>query len=314
VSPTQLNKSIISKDNDNIFRKSPKLTDLSPSIKTKSILGSEKNFSRKPSVHNRNKGTNSEIREEILYSIVDDIHSKSEFGISKKSTKKLRILLSIFMTINILLSIVDNEIFINKTNDYLLIKPTEFVYLAGDKTVLSLDKTYVVSPNEEETEVIDFKGGDMLVEKFTVEFKGIYKASAGGKINKVSDFDLPPTKNEFTSDNFTCSLKKHDLKTDKSIAKFDCIYVGDGVGIINPTKASAIMPKGQENVNHKKIKPIILERGKKDDFTLVFTELVNAGDMQKGGIKVKWNESFRESKLLPIGNAKLELVKDSEKK
>jgi hypothetical protein len=202
----------------------------------------------------------------------------------------------------------------NKTNDYLLIKPTEFVYLAGDKTVLSLDKTYVVSPNEEETEVIDFKGGDMLVEKFTVEFKGIYKASAGGKINKVSDFDLPPTKNEFTSDNFTCSLKKHDLKTDKSIAKFDCMYVGDGVGIINPTKASAIMPKGQENVNHKKIKPIILERGKKDDFTLVFTELVNAGDMQKGGIKVKWNESFRESKLLPIGNAKLELVKDSEKK
>lgn len=202
----------------------------------------------------------------------------------------------------------------NKTNDYLLIKPNEFKYLAGDKTVLSSDKTYVISPNEEETEVIDFKGGDMLAEKFTIEFKGIYKASAGGKTNTISDFDLPPTKNEFTSENFTCSLKKHDLKTDKSVAKFDCVYVGDGVGIINPTKASAIMPKGQENVNHKKIQPIILERGKRDDFTLVFTELINSGDMQKEGIKIKWNDSFRESKLLPIGSAKLELVRTTEKK
>ena len=202
----------------------------------------------------------------------------------------------------------------NKTNDYLLVKPTEFKYLSGDKTILSSDKTYVISPNEEEIEVIDFKGGDMLAEKFTIEFKGIYKASAGGKTNTISNFDLPPTKNEFTSENFTCSLKKHDLKTDKSVAKFDCVYVGDGVGIINPTKASAIMPNAQENVNHKNIQPIILERGKRDDFTLVFTELPGAGDMQKNGIKIKWNESFRESKLLPIGTAKLELVKDSEKK
>ena len=125
---------------------------------------------------------------------------------------------------------------------------------------------------------------------------------------------MPPTKNEFTSENFTCSLKKHDLKTDKSVAKFDCVYVGDGVGIINPTKASAIMPKGQENVNHKKIQPIILERGKRDDFTLVFTELVGSGDMQKEEIKIKWNETFRESKLLPIGTAKIELVGSKEKK
>lgn len=202
----------------------------------------------------------------------------------------------------------------NKTNDYLLIKPTEFKYLAGDKTIASLDKTYVVAPNEEETEVIDFKGADMLSEKFTIEFKGIYKASAGGKGYSIPNFELPATKNDFTVENFTCSLKKADLKTDKSVAKFECVYAGDGVGIINPMKASALMPNGKENANTKKNQPMVIEKGRKDDFTLVYPEIAGAGDMQLKGIQIKWNETLRESKLLPIGNAKINMVKESEKK
>ncbi|MES2565933.1 MAG: hypothetical protein V4565_03640 [Bacteroidota bacterium] len=202
----------------------------------------------------------------------------------------------------------------NKTNDYLLIKPTEFKYLAGGKTLLGHDKTFVISPNEEETEVIDFKGADMLSEKFSVEFKGIYKASAGGKVYTVPVFELPASKNDFTVENFTCTLKKADLKTDKSAVKFECVYVGDGVGIINPMKATLIMPNGKENVNSKKNQPMILEKGKKDDFTLVYAEVAGAGDMQKKAVQVKWNETLRESKLLPIGTSKLELVKESEKK
>lgn len=202
----------------------------------------------------------------------------------------------------------------NKTNDYLLIKPTEFKYVADGKIVLSQDKTYVIPPNEEETEVIDFKGADMLAEKFTVEFKGIYKASAGGKAYTISNFELPASKNDFTVENFTCTLKKADLKTDKSVIKFECVYTGDGVGIINPMKASALMPNGKENANTKKNQPMVIEKGRKDDFTLVYPEIAGAGDMQLKGIQIKWNETLRESKLLPIGTAKLELVKASEKK
>jgi hypothetical protein len=202
----------------------------------------------------------------------------------------------------------------NKTNDYLLVKPAEFIFSAGGVQISSKDKTFAVSPNEEETEVIDFKGSDMLVDKFTIEFKGLYKASAGGKIYKLADFELPASKNEFTVENFSCDLKKADLKTDKSVVKFDCVYVGDGVGLINPAKSTAIMPDGKEGVNSKKMQPIILERGKRTDFTMVYPELVGSGDMQKGGIKVKWNDAFRESKLTSVGNSKLELVKESEKK
>ena len=202
----------------------------------------------------------------------------------------------------------------NKTNDYLLIKPTEFKYLAEAQILLGSDKTYVVAPNEEESKVIDFKGADMLTEKFAVEFKGIYKASAGGKVYSIPNFELPASRNDFTVENFTCSLKKAELKTDKSAVKFECQYVGDGVGIINPMKASVIMPNGKENVNSKRNQPMILEKGRKDDFTLVYLEVAGAGDMQKKAIQIKWNETLRESKLLSIGNTKIELIKESEKK
>lgn len=202
----------------------------------------------------------------------------------------------------------------NKTNDYLLVKPAEFLYTSGGKSVYSKDKTYVVPPNEEESEVVDFKSDGMLVDNFTVEFKGIYKASAGGKPIAVPDFELPATTKEFNVENCTCTLKKADLATDKSVVKFDCIYNGDGVSIINPVKASLIMPNGVENTNTKKHKPLILEKGKKDDFFMVYIQVKGAGDMQKKKTQIKWNDTFRESKVLQIGGAKINFEKETGKK
>lgn len=202
----------------------------------------------------------------------------------------------------------------NKTNDYLLVKPNEISFLSGDKTITSNDKTFVVQPNEEETEVIDFKGTGLLVDKFFIEINGIYKASAGGQIIRTPSFNLPPNKNEFTIGNFTCSLKKNESTTAKAFGKFECQYTGDGIGIINPNKCIAIMPNGTENPNAKKSKILILEKGKSDDFTALFNEIKGAGDLQKISIAINWNETFRESKLAKLKTSKIELIKSSEKK
>jgi hypothetical protein len=202
----------------------------------------------------------------------------------------------------------------NKTNDYLLVKPGEINYVYEGKTIFCRDKNFVIQPNEEETEVLDFRGTDMQTDKFTLELKGIYKASAGGQITKVPNFDLPPTKNEFTEGNFSCTLKKNESVTAKAFAKFDCIYTGDGIGIMSPNKCVAVMPNGTDNPNSKKNKTMILERGKKDDFTAVFPEVSGAGDLQKSTISIKWNETFRESKLLKLDLAKVEMILDNIKK
>ena len=70
------------------------------------------------------------------------------------------------------------------------------------------------------------------------------------------------------------------------------------------------MPNGTENPNAKKNKTIILERDKNDDFTAVFNEVAGAGDLQKSKIAIKWNETFRESKLQKLNVAKVELIKN----
>lgn len=201
----------------------------------------------------------------------------------------------------------------NKSNDYLLIKPKEIVFMCSDKTLFSTDRTFVVAPNDEASLVIDYKDKNMQVEKYSLDVKGIYKVSAGGKISETPNFELPPTKNEFTTGNFSCTLKKNDSKTDKTVSRFECAYNGDGVGVINPIKVVAVMPNGADNPNSKKAKAMVIEKGVVEDFTLVFPEVKGAGDMQKKAIQVKWGETFRESKLMPLKGVKIDLEKEAGK-
>lgn len=197
----------------------------------------------------------------------------------------------------------------NKTNDYLVIKPSEITFISGERTLSSTDRTFVVGPNDEASLVIDYKDKDMQVEKYTLDVKGIYKASAGGKVTEVPNFELPPSRNEFTAGNFSCVVKKSDSKTDKTVSRFECTYNGDGVGVINPSKTVAVMPNGSDNANSKKNRAMVIEKGLTEDFVLVFLEVKDAGDMQKKPIQVKWGETFRESKLALLKGVKIDLAR-----
>lgn len=201
----------------------------------------------------------------------------------------------------------------NKTNDYLMIKPKEITFISGERSLSSIDRNFVVAPNDEASLVIDYKDKNIQVDKYSIDVKGIYKAPAGGKISEAPNFELPPAKKEFTTGNFTCSLKKNDSKTDKTVSRFECAYNGDGVGVINPMKTVATMPNGTDNPNSKKNRPILIEKGLSEDFVLVFLEVKDAGDMQRKPIQVKWGETFRESKLMPLKGVKIDLEKDNGK-
>lgn len=202
----------------------------------------------------------------------------------------------------------------NKTNDYLLIKTSEIGFSADGKTLTNKEKDFIVGPNDESSKVVDFKGVGMQVNSYVIELKGIYKASAGGKILSADNFDLPPSKNDFTAGGFNCTLKKHEAKTDKVVAKFECIYSGDVIGIINPNKSAAIMPNNTDNANAKKNKPMLLEKGQMEDFVLQYNEVAGAGDLQKSAIKIKWNDTFRESKLMKLEAPKITVIKNEEGK
>jgi hypothetical protein len=124
---------------------------------------------------------------------------------------------------------------------------------------------------------------------------------------------LPLTKNDFTAGKFTCAVKKADLKTDKTILRCECTYGGDGIGVLSPGRSLVIMPKGQENPNADKFKSALLEKGKKESFLMEFREMKGGGDMQKGPLKLVWNDTFKDSKIEPIAGAKINLELDGPK-
>lgn len=201
----------------------------------------------------------------------------------------------------------------NKTNDYLLFKPTDLIFTINGSEIPGSDKQLIIFPNDEGTKVVDVKNKGNQVEKYSIAIKNMYKISANTPPIQTEDFSIPTAKNNFITGNFKCNVKSAAVKTDKSLIKFVCLYEGDNIGILTPGKAVAIMPKGQENPNVNRNKGTLLEKGKQDDFIVEIKELKDAGDMQTNPFKIKWNDTFKESKSEIISGVKCNLEFDQAK-
>lgn len=201
----------------------------------------------------------------------------------------------------------------NKTNDYLIFKPSDIVFKIGTQEIACKEKQILILPNEENWKVLSVKGKGFQEEKYTIELKQMHKVSASSEPIKVEDLSLPSSNTEFIAGKFKYKIKKADLKTDKSIIRCECVYEGDGVGILSPGKCIAVMPKGQENANADKFKSCLLEKGKGESFLIEFREMKEGGDMQKGPLKLIWNDTFKESKQEPIPGGKINLELDGPK-
>ncbi len=201
----------------------------------------------------------------------------------------------------------------NKTNDYLIFKPEDVIFRIGTQEITSKEKPITILPNEENWKVLNIKGKGFQEEKYTVEVKKFYKIVAGVTAVKVDDTKLPVSTTEFTAGKFKFSIKKADLQTNKSILKCECIYEGDGIGILSPGNCKAIMPKGQENPNADKFKSCLMEKGKGEKFLIEFREMKDGGDMQKNPFKIVWGDMFKESKIESIPGTKINLELDGPK-
>jgi hypothetical protein len=204
----------------------------------------------------------------------------------------------------------------NKTNDYLIFKPADATFSINGQNLVSKDKQMIVPPNDEANKVIDVKGKGLQADKFTFDIKSLYKVA--NSIPAVKVEDLPVSKKEAPKKEvavagFKCNLKKTDLQTNKSILVMECMYTGDGIGILDPTKVVAVMPKGQENPNADREKPKLLEKGQSETFAIAIKEIKDGGDMQKEPFVIKWNDTFKDSKITPLQGGKIEMELDAKK-
>jgi len=215
------------------------------------------------------------------------------------------------------ISVKDNGVklnlkILNKTSHYLVIKANEISFLSKSKIFVYKGRNIVVNPNEEEIEVIYFKGTNLQANSFLLSIDNIYKASAEGQIIRVPTFNLPPTKNEFAIGNFSCTVLKSETKQKNTSVKFKCQYNGDDIGIINTNKCIAVMANGEETPNMKKQRALVLERNQRGTFLTTFSS-TETRNLEKT-TAINWNETFRLSKLVAVDSLKIEIVKKSSKK
>ena len=104
------------------------------------------------------------------------------------------------------------------------------------------------------------------VDKLKLDLNCLYKVAINGKKLKTPDFQLPASKNTFTTGDFHVTLEKSKQTTKETAAEFKCTYTGKEIGLVNSAQLSVKLKDGQEFANN----------GSKDKI-----EILRPGDLSK---------------------------------
>jgi hypothetical protein len=194
----------------------------------------------------------------------------------------------------------------NKTNDYIVYKPSESIFRLGGKTFNPDEEWLIIRPNDEDSQVINLKGPNyMLAENFDFVLEGMYKFSTDVKGVNAPDFKLPAAKNDFKAGGFDVVLVKEKKTTAATDAGFKVKYVGDKIGVFEPNKVNMKMADGKEYANYfSNKKPVIFSKGKEVNIGVAWKNIpASSGDMQKEEMTILWKDAFKEitpDKMLPL--------------
>ena len=203
----------------------------------------------------------------------------------------------------------------NKTNDILVFKPQEIVFVIDGKDyTASGEKTKTIAASDEASEVIDLKGTTFMVNSYSLKIGSVYRAVPTNQVT-VPDFKLPASNNDFTAGGFKCMLKKQTRTTQVTEVHFDCNYTGGKIGLVDPAKVSLKMPNGREYANmHGQRHPLLLNKGETDDFTLAWKKIgVRDGDMQFVDMNIEWKEAMSEVSLKKMPEQVVKMEADTTK-
>ena len=187
----------------------------------------------------------------------------------------------------------------NTGTNYLMFNKgeSEFIYKNGKFS--DKEKFVYILPTKSKTKTIKATGDNMFhTDTINFVLKGLYIIPAKGKVIKADEFKLPASKNSFEAENFNVKLIKLKQETKETYAKFECTYIGDKIGIIDPSKLS-VKVDGKKDIEYandnKKAKPILLRKGEKTRFSVYFHIPGKIADMQFSVLKINWNDTFQES-------------------
>jgi len=209
----------------------------------------------------------------------------------------------------------------NTSNDYLMFRTEEpeFVFPFGN--YYSKEGIIYILPNSAESTTLKVSGSNKFhIDHFNMEFIGLYKLSAKGGVQEGEEFRLPAKKNNIEVGNFKVSLIKTSQRTQETYGKFECEYIGDAIGIIDPSRIS-VRVDGTDLVYANDVKkskssflskggPIFLRKGEKATIKAVFHIPGKIADMQFSLLYIMWGDTFREVQAKKLTVKKVEFVLD----
>lgn len=175
----------------------------------------------------------------------------------------------------------------NYTDKAIVIKPEECLYTTPVGEMASKDKWMVIAPRQQEAKTIDIKGDNLKTTETTLKINGLYVCNQV-EINVAKNMNLPPEK-DLTIGNFKLELEGWDQDGKETMIKYNVRYVGDKIGMFNPSKVILRSPSGSEFKNQKD-KEKIYAFNKKEDYVIGFLFM---GDSKKDNV-LDWKEAFTE--------------------
>lgn len=203
----------------------------------------------------------------------------------------------------------------NKTKDVLLVNPNEIVFNIKGKAYTGNGKSFTIQPDGADDKVIDVTDlkNDMKCDEFELTLNGFYKLPLESEVYIVPETPLPPIKkSDVVAENISCKLIDCKMDEEKSFAKYNCIYNGDKIAILDPLMCVAIMSDGKENKCTAKKTLTVLENGQTGNLFIEFKRLKGSSELTDG-ISVKWNETFKISSPIPLKIIKVPMKADLEK-
>lgn len=202
----------------------------------------------------------------------------------------------------------------NNTNDFLIFEKGASVFNFEFGEYSDKKKQIIIKPNDSKKRVLTAVGSEKFqVEKFSLNVDGFSIVPVKGKVSEMEDFQVPASKNSISTDAFKVNLKKSSLKTQEASLTFECIYMGNKVALVNPSKL-VIKVDGTEkeyaNDNKKSSPKLILKKGDKVKVKAVFHIPGRVADMQFANMTILWKDTFVETEIKKLDGKKVDFEID----
>ena len=187
----------------------------------------------------------------------------------------------------------------NNTNDFLIFDKGASVFKFDFGEYSDKKKQIIIKPNDSKKRVLQASGSEKFqVDKFSLNVDGFSIVPIYGEVSKMEDFQVPASKNSISTDVFKVNLKKSSLKTQEASLVFECIYTGNKIALVNPSKLVIKVDdtdKEYANDNKKSAPKLILKKGDKVKVKAVFHIPGRIADMQFANMTILWKDTFVET-------------------